>query len=234
MIHRLTKPGNNIYSCVATFSRQLILYIALDANHLFHIPPMINTSQHSSEETTVMAEQGETGALVPHRLHDMFIRVPADRHIEPIGSCDLPITAPSVNVTYEYTTLLNDNEEARLDDLPIGTPVPHTSVEAEVVEPTVTAPEANVTNASTTLLDDGEASNRDDLPLETIASRTSAAAETVQPSLATPGTNVTNVAATLLDDSEGSVQDNLLVVILVSHPRVASEVVEPSVASQRR
>lgn len=126
-----------------------------------------------------MAGQGGTGTLV-HRLQYMFIRVPTDRPHRN-HCCGLPVTAPAVNVIYEYTTLLDDNEEARLDDLPIGIPVPHTSVEAEVVEPTVTAPDANITNASTTLPEDGEGPNRDDPPLETIVSRTSVAAKTTQP-----------------------------------------------------
>ncbi|KZP09307.1 hypothetical protein FIBSPDRAFT_900605 [Athelia psychrophila] len=137
---------------------------------------MIDTPQHLSGETTVMAEQGGT--------------------------------VPSMNIIYEYMTLLDNNEEARLGDLPIGTPVPHMSVEAEVVEPTVTAPEANITNTSTTLLDNGEDFNQDDLPLKTIISHTSVAAETVQPFLATPDMNIMNVTATLLDDSKGSVDIN--------------------------
>lgn len=78
-IHGLTEMGNNIYSCDATFSRPLILYIVFDTNHLFCITLSINTPPHSREDTAVMAGQDETGTLA-HNSHNIFIRVPTDRH----------------------------------------------------------------------------------------------------------------------------------------------------------
>lgn len=78
-IHGLTEIGNNIYSCDATFSRPLILYIVFDTNHLSCITLSIETPQHLIEDTAVMAGQDETGTLA-HNPHNMFIRVPTDRH----------------------------------------------------------------------------------------------------------------------------------------------------------
>lgn len=129
-------------------------------------------------------------------------------------------------------TTLDGKEEAITDDLPDGIPVQHTTMEAEVVEPTVAVPEANDTNASETLPEDGEASNRDDSPIESIFSPASGAAGTVQPCLATPGTSVANVTATLPNNPEVSNQGNATPATPVSHPMVTSVVILTSVATQ--
>lgn len=120
------------------------------------------------------------------------------------------------------------------DDPPDGTPIQHTRMGAEIVEPTVVAPRANDTNASETLPENGDVSNRDDPPLESITSPASGAAETARLCLATPGISLTNVTATLPNNTEVSNQGNATLVTPVSRPVVTSVVILTSVATQRK